>query len=727
MPPAPSSRRVRRRRIAEEDRQRAPRACTRCKARKSKCIETPSGICQRCQQGSYECSFERQETPTPGPRDLEASALHQTPPSNLTPTSNAGPLADGPEDPPSRRDLCSDGDAPENFMWPRFLSRLRNAFYLEPHPSPAERDMTRLEADLAYTSSIPKSAEGLRLQAAIGSLPPWPVADFLATLCIMHGTDCFFYFDQREFLAELREFYDNDRSPLRRDASFVCLLLAVFALGSQWTPRARPEGIDAPICPGDPGQIFGDHARILMADTMDRVSMYSVKAAFVLGAYLMPSSAIGASYLYMGLALRKALILGLHQETDDPSILYHEKEMRRRLWWASYSLERTLTIKLNRPRSVTQDIITARLPNLTPDDYGQPYRNVLHQIANAEFVKVIDKLVEPANWSSDSQLPLKEYHDLLKSYKNDHLTGLDLTNLDPRSPYYRAIFHLHLNYHFAWIAIGKSSVVAMTRFYLRKNQSTDAIIDGVSLMSGPFRYCKKAAQKMLGLLESASQSGNLAPSSFTDFQACSIATIMLVLTGITSRDPEYNAQVAFGLDCLRKMSNMHTAGRMAINFVKALMAIAEEARSKIRLVGGALEAQDTREEGSSELAYIAWADWFSSTTAVSGIAPSASGGLLSNPAASGSGGRLWEEASALLQLRNLSTPGMSRPPRSQPGLDSDRTGDDVLPPPPQNTANQREPSVETDFNIDLQMFSENHLQLMGLTGMDMLDFEFGFN
>lgn len=340
MPPAPSSRRVRRRRIAEEDRQRAPRACTRCKARKSKCIETPSGICQRCQQGSYECSFERQETPTPGPRDLEASALHQTPPSNLTPTSNAGPLADGPEDPPSRRDLCSDGDAPENFMWPRFLSRLRNAFYLEPHPSPAERDMTRLEADLAYTSSIPKSAEGLRLQAAIGSLPPWPVADFLATLCIMHGTDCFFYFDQREFLAKLREFYDNDRSPLRRDASFVCLLLAVIALGSQWTPRARPEGIDAPICPGDPGQIFGDHARILMADTMDRVSMYSVKAAFVLGAYLMPSSAIGASYLYMGLALRKALILGLHQETDDPSILEHEKEMRRRLWWAIYSLER---------------------------------------------------------------------------------------------------------------------------------------------------------------------------------------------------------------------------------------------------------------------------------------------------------------------------------------------------------------------------------------------------
>lgn len=255
-------------------------------------------------------------------------------------------------------------------------------------------------------------------------------------------------------------------------------------------------------------------------------------------------------------------------------------------------------------------------------------------------------------------------------------------------------------------------------------------MDEIRLMSGPFRCCKKAAKKMLGLLETASNSGNLAPSSFTDFQACSIATIMLVLIGITSRDLNYNAQVAFGLDCLGKMSNMHTAGRMAINFVKALMAIAEEAYSKLNIVDEESEAQEAREERSSELAYIAWADWFSTTTGVSDVAPSASGGLLSNPATSESGGRLWEEASALLQLRNRSTPVMSRPPRSQPGLDPNRTGDDMLPPPPpppQTTANQREQSVATDLNIDLQMFNENNLQLMGLTGMDMLDFDFGFN
>src|ERR1700712_1883486 len=33
--------------------------CDRCKARKSKCIETPFGPCQRCQQSSLSCRFER--------------------------------------------------------------------------------------------------------------------------------------------------------------------------------------------------------------------------------------------------------------------------------------------------------------------------------------------------------------------------------------------------------------------------------------------------------------------------------------------------------------------------------------------------------------------------------------------------------------------------------------------------------------------------------------------
>lgn len=347
MTPLPSSRRSRRRRVADEDRKRAPRACTRCKARKSKCIETTSGICQRCLQGSHACSFVTQRSSiSPGvlqspPRDYDESSA------DLGPSPSPGPLADAPDNiQPSRRDLCSDSDAPENFMWPRFLSRLRNAFYLEPNSSPAEREIARLEARSSRTIASHQSAEATRLQAATESLPPRSVAIFLSKLCIQHGTDCFFYFDQPSFLAEVEKFYNDLSSPLRRDPSFLCLLLSVLALGAHWSPRARPSTLSGSLLVPleDPGRFFCDHARILMADTMDRVSMYSVKAAFVLGVYLMPSSAVGASYLYMGLALRKAIALGLHHESEEPDIDSHEREMRRRLWWAIFSLERLVAL-----------------------------------------------------------------------------------------------------------------------------------------------------------------------------------------------------------------------------------------------------------------------------------------------------------------------------------------------------------------------------------------------
>ncbi|KAI1028645.1 hypothetical protein LB503_002108 [Fusarium chuoi] len=59
MDSTPAARRRRRRRVAEENRKRAPRACDRCKARKSKCIESSPGICQRCEAGQLSCRFDR--------------------------------------------------------------------------------------------------------------------------------------------------------------------------------------------------------------------------------------------------------------------------------------------------------------------------------------------------------------------------------------------------------------------------------------------------------------------------------------------------------------------------------------------------------------------------------------------------------------------------------------------------------------------------------------------
>lgn len=190
--------------------------------------------------------------------------------------------------------------------------------------------------------TILQPAELSRLRGAIEAFPPRQVAEFLLSVCIKHGTDTFFYFDQAQFLADIDQFYTDPNSHLRSDSSFVCLAMAAFALGSQWTLLERPDGSAPGPRPedGDPGRVFCSQAKTLIPDIIDRPCLRSIQASFVLGVYLMPASAIGSSYVYMGLALRKALAFDLHQNTDDQTLDEREREVRRRLWWSIYSLER---------------------------------------------------------------------------------------------------------------------------------------------------------------------------------------------------------------------------------------------------------------------------------------------------------------------------------------------------------------------------------------------------
>ncbi|KAL0939983.1 C6 zinc finger domain protein [Colletotrichum truncatum] len=713
-------RRRRRRRVADTDRKRAPRACDRCKVRKNRCIETASGACQRCLEGAHPCRFEREKSPSVEKVDNSTAT---------TATNSAKCLDQGPQVPPNadkklypqnmslgqsiNGDFSPAGGSPtEAFMWPRFLSRLRDAFCLDSQPAPEERDMAKAQARLSRTPTM-EPAEMRRVKKAVKRFPPRPVADFLLSVCITYGTDVFFYFDQAQFTSELELFYNNQTSRLRTDTGFVCLALAVFALGSHWTCLAKPKSTNSNSVPEDldPGRGFYNQARILMADLIDRPCLRSVQAAFVLGVYLMPTSAISASYVYMGLALRKALAIGLHLEPDEPSQSEDEKEMRRRLWWSIYSLERTVTIKLNRPRSINQDIITARLPRPLPRDSSQKFDNVQHQVANAQLVQILDRLSEPA------QSELMRLEKELKDWKRSLPESLKLQNTDPKSPSYRAVFHLHLNYHFAWIDMGKVSVVTLVRARLRTVFCPDEEAPQISTdVEKAAEACIKAAKKMLALFEGLSQSGNMARFSFTDLQGCSIATIIVLLSGILERDSGYEGRVAFGLDCLRRMAGGgNSTASMGVRFVEALQSITNEARAKYLDVQSGREGQIPPIPTTTPRGYGQWAEWIAATGGAESFVEDDSlserseepppVGQVHAVEANVTGSSLWEEG-ADLQLPEPSTSVFEPRPGE---LSSLADCHDFLP----------MSSVDESW---LNSFSDDQMYLMGLTGMDVLDF-----
>jgi hypothetical protein len=145
--------------------------------------------------------------------------------------------------------------------------------------------------------------------------------------------------------------------------------------------------------------------------------------------------------------------------------------------------------------------------------------------------------------------------------------------------------------------MGKYKVVSAVRSRLRSAFGAGAEsfpAEGNSeLMSKP---CVKAAQKMLELFGKIRNVGKLTKSSFTDFQGCSIATMILLVAGILERDLCYETRISFGLDCLRSMAGDNAAATTGVDFMEALKLIADEAAEKLRRSNTGMHRHNTTGE-----------------------------------------------------------------------------------------------------------------------------------
>lgn len=265
--------------------------------------------------------------------------------------------------------------------------------------------------------------------------------------------------------------------------------------------------------------------------------------------------------------------------------------------------------------------------------------------------------------------------------------------------------------------MGKVSVVTVVRtrlrYYLGRETQAPTIAEDVQTLA---RSCVKAAKKMLRLFEEIRSTGNLTRFSFTDFQACSIATIVVILAGILERDASYERQVSFGLECLQKMAEGNVTAKMGVSFVEALQSIANEAVEKLHQTE-THETSSVDKHPPQQADYSSWADWLSRQSNSSNISEttanqqrlSAGPSLqsLDNPTwptpqaqSSAAGFSSWEGATALQQL--------SVPPLATVGLAQNHQG-------PFESHTLENSFLSTLYNDD-QAF------LMGLTGFDVLGF-----
>ncbi|KAF2010850.1 hypothetical protein BU24DRAFT_466614 [Aaosphaeria arxii CBS 175.79] len=144
---------------------------------------------------------------------------------------------------------------------------------------------------------------------------------------------------------------------------WISLFFAVMACGQLQSAFAQP---GSPKPSGDERKYFELATNAHLRPAQD-ISINHVKVAFLLGLFSIESNKKSEGATWLASAIRMAHTLGLHIERNFHSAM--ELELRRRLWWSLYTLDRISSFEAMIPMSIHEDDFEVSLPSSTEDRY----------------------------------------------------------------------------------------------------------------------------------------------------------------------------------------------------------------------------------------------------------------------------------------------------------------------------------------------------------------------
>ncbi|KAI8249645.1 hypothetical protein K4K53_013135 [Colletotrichum sp. SAR 10_77] len=219
-------------------------------------------------------------------------------------------------------------------------------------------------------SALPSRRETARTRVR---LPPIDIARRLFAAQYTYIGTIFSFTDPKEkFDRLLTEAYRGPPDPSDKEACLsyakVLIILAFGQLYSvnQWVDFRGPPGFE-----------YFTHALNLLPDTHEEGSILCVETLALIGYFMQNMNRRDAAFLYIGMALRMAISLGLHheagysptpttlqgQDANPESIDHDTREHRRRVWWSVYSLDRILSVKSGNPITIQDEDIGVDLPS----------------------------------------------------------------------------------------------------------------------------------------------------------------------------------------------------------------------------------------------------------------------------------------------------------------------------------------------------------------------------
>ncbi|KAK9417016.1 putative Transcription factor domain-containing protein [Seiridium unicorne] len=138
------------------------------------------------------------------------------------------------------------------------------------------------------------------------------------------------------------------------DAFFTSVLHLIYAIGGRFLETT-----------GETGDFFPEHHFDQALKNLDDIlrlhDIRSVQFLLLLSIYSLRSPKGPGAWTYTGLAMRTCIDLGMHRKTQKSRSLL-EHEMRKRVFWTCYCLDRQVSIILGRPFAISDRDIDVQLP-----------------------------------------------------------------------------------------------------------------------------------------------------------------------------------------------------------------------------------------------------------------------------------------------------------------------------------------------------------------------------
>ncbi|CAJ0551621.1 Ff.00g056000.m01.CDS01 [Fusarium sp. VM40] len=405
---------------------------------------------------------------------------------------------------------------------------------------------------------------------AVSLFPPAPSALVLLRVFFEFAQTNYFYIDEETLRSRLDQFYSCPTRVGIDDAPWVAVALMMFSLGTQFShlhqSSARGSSRELMRDAYDICQTMDDtiastfyrKAANLIPDIIAMDSIESVQAFLLFGIYVLPVDPAGLSCTYFGIAIKVATQFNIHQRSPE-DMSRREVELRKRVWWTAYALERRICILHGRPVSISRLDVDANLPidleELQPRERINTFQNNVAMLRLTIFMEDARDGILGLK-SNDKKRRAKAFQNIveLKERLNRYWQSLSeetfCRDLTPGKPLFRSNVHLALTYHLNHILIGRSFI--LEELNLNVNEKYIAGCSG--LQKELVNDCINSAVATIDLCQTLHNESSLSKSSYTEFSSCCAAVLALVAKYISDKDNKSKDACKRGMELLRGIS-----------------------------------------------------------------------------------------------------------------------------------------------------------------------------